>query len=228
MSDHEQDFFIISHRGASYYMPENTLSSFQKALDMNTDMIELDVRRSLDNKLVVIHDKTLNRTTNGTGPVSQKTYEELSRYDAGEGEKIPLLEDVFSLGKGKTRFVIELKEERTEDQVLKMIKDFNIRDDVFIVSFNKKMIKYITTFEKDIRTGLISLFPFNILENGLRCNTDAIAVFKYFISESLISKAHLNNLYIFAWTVNEPTKCRQLRNMGINGVVTNKPDILTL
>ena len=228
MNNPGQDFFIISHRGASAYMPENTIASFQRAIDMNTDMIELDVRRSLDNRLVVIHDSKLDRTTNGKGPVARKTYKELSGYDAGEGEKIPLLEDVFSLGKNKTRFVIELKEERTEEEVLKMIKDFGIRDDVFIVSFKKKVIRYITTLEKTIKTGLITFLPFNIIENGLVCNSQAIAVYKYFVTENLISKARLNNLYIFAWTVDEPTKCRQLRHMGINGVVTNKPDILTI
>lgn len=87
----------IAHRGASAYKPENTLASFQKAIDLNVDMIEFDIRLSKDKKIVVIHDETVNRTTNGRGKVRNKDLEQLKLLNAGDGESIPTLEEVLTL-----------------------------------------------------------------------------------------------------------------------------------
>ena len=87
----------IAHRGASAYKPENTLASFQKAIDLNADMIELDLRCSKDGRLVVIHDKTVDRTTNGRGKVSNKDLAQLKALNAGDGESIPTLEESLNL-----------------------------------------------------------------------------------------------------------------------------------
>ncbi len=132
MEASEKDFFIISHRGASAYLPENTLSSFRKAIELGADLIELDVRKTKDDKLVVIHDSKVDRTTNGFGRVIEKTQEELRQYDAGSGEKIPLLEEVLALDNGDIGFVIELKEERTEDEVIETMKDLRSVDVDFL------------------------------------------------------------------------------------------------
>ena len=91
----EKDFLLISHRGASHYEPENTLRSFRKALEMGSSAIEFDVRKSCDGRLVVIHDSKVDRTTDGKGAVSGKTLDELKSLDAGCGERIPTLEEVF-------------------------------------------------------------------------------------------------------------------------------------
>lgn len=224
----ENDFLIISHRGASAYMPENTMGSFRKAIEMNADMIELDVRKTRDDMLVVIHDSKIDRTTDGTGYVRDKTFDELRQYDAGTGERIPSLEEVFTLGREHAGYVIELKEERTEDQVIGMIKDYGFEDRVFLVSFRKKVIKYIKTVEPGIKTALITVIPFGVLKKGLQCGADAIGVSKYFINKRLVINARNNDLFIFAWTVDDPGRCRDLKNLGLNGVVTNKPDILRL
>ena len=106
----KRHFYKIAHRGASAYEPENTLRSFRRALDMGADLIEFDIRMSSDGHLIVIHDKKVDRTTDGTGLVREMTLGQLKKLDAGKGEKIPTLEEVIDFGKGKTRFVIELKE----------------------------------------------------------------------------------------------------------------------
>lgn len=226
MESSENKFFIISHRGASAYLPENTLSSFRKAIEMGADLLELDVRKTKDDRLVVIHDNKIDRTTNGLGPVRDKTLEELREYNAGSGEKIPVLEEVFSLDNGDIGFAIELKEERTEDQVIEMIREYGITNRVFLLSFRKKVIKYIKTLAPEIRTALISFLPFGVVGKGIECSTDAIGVSKFFINRRLVEEAHNNGLHIFAWTVDDPARCRELKGLGVNGVVTNRPDIL--
>jgi len=135
------DFIIIAHRGASEYEPENTFSSYEKAIEMGAQMIEFDVRFSLDNKLVSIHDSKVNRTTNGTGKVKDKTAKELNELDAGNSNKIPMIEDIFSRYAKKTKFVIELKDYHTEEPVLELIKEYKNIDDLYIVSFSKRILK---------------------------------------------------------------------------------------
>lgn len=99
----------IAHRGASGYAPENTLAAFKKALEFDIDVIELDVHLTKDNHLVVIHDKTVNRTTDGKGKVADKTLAELQKLDAGNGEKIPTLQEVLDLVNRKALVSIEIK-----------------------------------------------------------------------------------------------------------------------
>ncbi|MGH7791719.1 MAG: glycerophosphodiester phosphodiesterase, partial [Thermodesulfobacteriota bacterium] len=134
-------FFKIAHRGASAYEPENTLRSFKRAMEMGAEMMELDVRFSRDGHLVIIHDKKVDRTTNGRGLVREMTLRELKNLDAGKGEKIPTLEEVFDLGKGTIRYVLELKDRGVEEEVINLVRDKGLIEDVFIASFHGDLIK---------------------------------------------------------------------------------------
>ena len=111
----------IAHRGASGYEPENTLRSFRKAIELNSDAIELDVQLTKDHKLVVIHDETVNRTTNGKWKVSELTLKELKKLDAGKGEKIPTLEEVIKVCRNKCKLNIEIKELNSVKKVIEIV-----------------------------------------------------------------------------------------------------------
>lgn len=222
----ENEFFIISHRGASEHEPENTISSFKKAVEMGTNMIEFDVRMSLDRELVVIHDKKVNRTTNGKGYVKDKTLEELKELDAGNGEKIPTAEEVISEFANKTKFVIELKEFNTEEKVIDIINKYNVINDVYIVSFYKRILKKIKYIEPNLVTGLIKFYPSNIYKDCSYCNADVVAVFRSFISRKLVKKVQEMNLILFSWTINKKDLGLKMKKLGVKGVVTNKPDLL--
>ncbi len=222
----EETFVKIAHRGASAYEPENTIRSFKRAIEMKADMIEFDVRKCLDGHMVVIHDNKVDRTTNGTGLVSKKTLSELKGLDAGMGEKVPTLEEALEFGKGKTKFVIELKEDGTEGNVVNLIKDYGLIEDVFIVSFKVKRLKVVKGLEPLLKTGLIlfaSLYPATLAK---ACGADAVAPFHWFITKGLIKKARNNGLYLFGWTVDSMEKAQHLKDMGVNGIVTNKPDLI--
>ncbi|MGI9534997.1 MAG: glycerophosphodiester phosphodiesterase [Thermodesulfobacteriota bacterium] len=222
----ENNFLIISHRGASEYEPENTISSFNKAVEMGTQMIEFDIRMSLDRELVVIHDKKVNRTTNGKGYVRDKSLEELRELDAGNGEKIPTADEVISKFANRTKFVIELKEYDTEEKIIDLIHKHNVINDVYIVSFYKRILKRIKYMEPDLVTGLIKFYPSNIYKDCSFCNADVVAVFRSFINRNLVKKVEDNNLILFSWTVNKKDLGLKMKNLGVRGVVTNKPDLL--
>lgn len=226
MDDLENLFIKIAHRGASAYEPENTLRSFERAIELKADMIELDVRYSLDRHLVVVHDAKVDRTTDGTGLVALKTLSELKELDAGMGEKVPTLEEVIELGIGRIKFVIELKENGVEDEVVDLINKNNLLEDVFIISFKSMRLKMIKELEPKIRTGLILFASLNPIRLAKDCGADVVAPFHWFITKGLIHRARRSGLYIFTWIVDEASKAQRLREIGVSGIVTNKPDIL--
>jgi glycerophosphoryl diester phosphodiesterase len=148
----EKRIMVIAHRGASGYAPENTVSAFKKAIMMKADMIEFDVHLTKDGKVVLMHDKTVDRTTDGKGKVKEMTLKELKKLDAGlwfdkkfKGEKIPTLEKVLKKFKGKILFNIEIKSEGTEEEIVRLIKKYKLEKDVMVSSFNHQFLKKIKT-----------------------------------------------------------------------------------
>jgi glycerophosphoryl diester phosphodiesterase len=222
----KQRFIKIAHRGASAYEPENTLRSFKRAIEMKADMIEFDVRLSRDRHLVIMHDERVDRTTNGDGPVKEKTLSELRRLDAGKEERVPTLEEVIDLARGKTGFVIELKEPGTEEGIISLVKEDGLVGDVFIVSFYQDLIKRVKCLEPRIRTGLILYSSPDPIGLAKGCIADAVAPFHDFVTKDLVQRAHDSGLIIITWTVDNREEAEELRDMGVDGIVTNKPDLI--
>jgi glycerophosphoryl diester phosphodiesterase len=222
----QHKFFKIAHRGASAYEPENTLRSFILAFDMKADMIELDVRMSKDGHLVVVHDSTVDRTTNGRGYVKDMTLAELKKLDAGKGEKIPTLKEVIEVGVKKTKFAIEIKERGTGKKTINLIKEYNLLDDVFILSRNREFLKNVKTLEGGIRTCLITVFSCTSINSGRESLADAIAPFHFFISKGLVKEAQRSGLFLFTWVVDSEKRAQWMKDLGINGIVTNRPDLI--
>jgi glycerophosphoryl diester phosphodiesterase len=218
-------FIKIAHRGASAYEPENTIRSFKRAIEMKADMIEFDVRLSRDGHLVIMHDERVDRTTNGDGLVREKKLSELRELDAGEGEKIPTLEEVIDLAKGKTGFVIELKESGTEEGVIKLVKGSGLTE-AFIVSFHQNLIKRVKDLEPGIKTGLILYSSPDPIRLAKECLADAVAPFHDFVTKGLVEKAHNSGLIIITWTVDSREEAKKLRDRGVDGIVTNRPDLV--
>lgn len=216
----------IAHRGASAYEPENTLKSFERAIELRADMIELDVRQTIDGELVVIHDRTVDRTTDGTGPVAHKTLSELKDLNAGKGERIPTLSEVLELASGRVKLVLELKQDGIEDKVVEAIKSNYLYDESYIVSFKSNRLKMIKELEPRLKTGLIlfaSLDPVRLAKN---CGADVVAPFRWFVTSRLVRRARENGIYTFTWTVDETLTAHGLKEKGVSGIVTNKPDII--
>ncbi len=218
---------IIAHRGASAYEPENTLRAIKRALELNAKMIEVDVRLSKDGQIVVIHDDSVDRTTNGKGYVENLKLEELKKLDAGKGERIPTLQEVINAVRNKAILIIEIKVLKIEDSLVKIIEKEGIEKEVVITSFYHPILRKIKELNPTIKTGVIfKCHPVKPVDLALNANSDSLFPEHKYVSEEMVKEAHENDLKIYPWTIDDPNRANQLIEMGVDGIVTNKPDLL--
>ena len=186
----------IGHRGARAYAPENTLASFKKALEIGVDAVELDVRKTKDNQLVVIHDADVKRTTNREGLVSEFTLKEIQSLDAGSGEKIPTLEETLDFLGKKVKILIELKETGVEEQVLKIVHQKGLEKNVVITSFLEEALRKVRELDKDVETGLIYATHKNPVKAALDLKANYLVALYRFMHTANVEKAHQNGLKV--------------------------------
>lgn len=245
---------VIAHRGGAGIAPENTLLAFRLAEKLGVDAIELDVRMTKDEELVVIHDATVERTTNGKGFVKDYTLEEIKKLDAGykikndkggypfrnKGVTIPSLEEVFAHING-TPLVIELKDptKKVEKKIIKMIKKYDMKNKVIVGSFNDKSLKrFVSTTKGNIPvgTGVETLRHFVILHKvGLDrlVNLERHAVqipIKVgkidLATERLVKTIKERNIAIHYWTINDEKTMKKLIELNVDGIITDYPNRL--
>jgi glycerophosphoryl diester phosphodiesterase len=220
----------IGHRGACGYAPENTLASFKKALELTVDYIEFDVRLSKDHSLVLMHDDKVNRTTSGTGLVIEKTLKELKQLDAGNGEKIPTLQEVLDLIDKKTKVNIELKEEKTAKPVAQLIENYVQTkgwsyDDFLVSSFNHQELHVFKTLEPQVKIGaLIVGIPLDYAKFGQNLKAYSINISMEFISKKFVDDTHARGLKILVFTVNDKDDIERVKNLNVDGIFSNFPD----
>ena len=225
----------IGHRGARGYAPENTLKSFQKAIELGVDAIELDVQLCKSGELIVMHDDTIDRTTDGSGFIKKLKLKDLKKLDAGMGERIPTLEEVLSLVDRRVKVNIELKGPKTAKPVLKLIdeyiktKGWNI-DDFIISSFSRRELKKARAINPLIQIGFL-ISRFRLLDHwwmgfAKKIRADFIGPGLKITSKRFIRKAHKHGLRVYVWTVNESTDIERMRKWGADGVFSNFPDRL--
>ena len=217
----------IGHRGARAYAPENTLMSFKKALEIGVDAVELDVRKTKDGQLVVIHDADVKRTTDGEGLVSELTLKEIKGLNAGSGEKIPTLEETLDFLDKKVKVFVELKETNIEKQVLSIVHEKVLEKNVVIVSFLEDAIKKVRELNSDIETGLIYARHKNPLKTALELKSNYLLALYRFTHTANVEKAHEYGLKVIVWTINSPQEVEEYAKKGVDGIASDKPDILT-
>jgi glycerophosphoryl diester phosphodiesterase len=235
---------IIAHRGASGQAPENTMAAFELAIELGADIIELDVRRSSDGALVVIHDATVNRTTTGDfrGAVADLTLAELKSLDAGSwrgeqfaGEPIPTLDEVLERLGGRTRFLIELKEAGIEADVARAIRDAGVTDSVMMQSFDAKSVGAIAALMPETPAGVLFRAPgllgrIFLARRVIRRSAAADAAFAAInyraITKPLVRSIRAAGLGVYAWTVNSAPAMRAIVALGLDGIITNYPETL--
>ena len=220
----------IAHRGASGYEPENTLIAFEKAIEMKVNGIELDVHLSSDKHLVVIHDETIDRTTNGKGEVCKMSLKELKEYKINNKEKIPKLIEVLDLVTQRCFINIELKGNGTAKPVTDLIIHYTSvkkwENHNFIVSsFNWKMLKETRSLNPKIRLGILTE---ESIEKAL-VFAKKIKAFSIHPNYKLLSKEnvalmHENGFEVFPWTVNSNEKIEKMKSFNVNGIISNFPD----
>lgn len=213
---------IIAHRGASFYEPENTIRAIKRAIEMKADFVEVDVRRSKDKELVIMHDAEISRTTNGNGLVKHKTLKELKKFDAGQGEEIPTLDEVVMFVKNRVGLVIEIKEAGTEKEIVKNIAENNLND-VILTSFYHETIKNVSKLNSDLDTGIIFVGqPVNVHKLAFDANASIIFPSYRYMNEEMVKKAKEHGITVYPWAIDDFSIFEKFAKMGVDGVVTNK------
>jgi glycerophosphoryl diester phosphodiesterase len=217
----------IGHRGARAYEPENTIRSFKKAIEIGVDAVELDVRKTKDGQLVVMHDADVKRTTDGEGLVSELTLKEIKGFSAEKGEKIPTLKEALDFLDKKVKVIIELKETGVEDEVLALVKANRLEKNVIVTSFLEDALQKVRELDKDIATGLIYAKHKNPLKTALELKAQYLVALYRFTHTANVQKAHENGLKVIVWTINTPEEVAAYIQKGVDGIASDKPDILT-
>jgi len=225
---------IIAHRGASSVAPENTMAAFQKAIDFGADYYELDVRASKDDTLMVIHDRTLDRTTTGTGSFHDFTYRQLRAFDAGswfgeefKGEKIPTLRESLQLAMdNKIKVCVEIKDYDKTPLVVELIEEMNAEKSVIIFCFDFDAV----ALSKEMNPKIPVLYLHSQIEEehlqDIKEIGGEMAGSGSGKPDDIIDKAHAGDLEFWVWTVNKIDDMKALIDRGVDGIITNYPQEL--
>jgi len=239
------DFTTIAHRGASAYYPENTLPSFEGAIAMGADVVELDVQLTSDKEVVVFHDEKISRCTNGRGKIADHTLAELKKLDAGnwfdkkfQNTRIPTLSEVLGVCKNKIAVNIEIKTEAVskmflggiEEESLKIVERSGMNGHVVFSSFDPRAIMHLKQIDYRVTVAVLfekkyygSKLPSDIVEY---VGADAFNCSSSEFNKKWLANVKLNNIPVNIYTVNDTKNMKRFINMGVSGIFTNKPDIL--
>ncbi|MEC0258581.1 glycerophosphodiester phosphodiesterase family protein [Paenibacillus lautus] len=242
----DQSWVNIAHRGASGYAPENTMASFGKAFDMGADMLELDVQLSKDGQVVVIHDSTVERTTDGQGEVGDLTFEELRMLDAGswydsafKGEVIPALAEVLEHFAGRIGLLIELKSPSLypgiEQKVADDLNRYNIgadggeryKDLIIVQSADTDSLLRFRKLMPDIPLGVIITSAGDLSKQRLedmKAYAEYVNVSMRLVSKGLVQKIHQSGMKTMVWTIRDMLQIPYVLQINVDGIITDYPD----
>ncbi len=224
---------IIAHRGNSSVTPENTLVSIESAIGVHADRTEIDVQMTKDGQLVLMHDKTLERTCHVKGRVKDFDYSELEKLDAGswfspsyKGEKIPLLEEVFELSKGQIHLMLELKEVGGREQeyaleIAELIERYDMEAEIIVASFSSKVLAEVKSKNPQIITCLITSFSLGPVYKQEMVDSISVNA-KYTTGDSFLKKDR-SEYSLYVWTVNNKREILMMKDYQVNGIITDYP-----
>jgi glycerophosphoryl diester phosphodiesterase len=218
---------IMGHRGAKAYEPENTLRSIRRALDMGVQAVEIDVHISQDGRLVVIHDATVDRTTNGKGRVADLNWEELRRLDAGMGERLPSLEEVVNLVRGWVHLFVELKDPVAIEPLADFFSAQALFAEAHVISFWHPALKKLRRLEPRIRTGVLFVgCPADPPALAQAADAEALVLNYQYITLELTMAARQAGLLVAVWNIDDLADLLPMLPLKLDYIGTNKPDIL--
>jgi glycerophosphoryl diester phosphodiesterase len=224
-----QKLFCFGHRGACGHEPENTVRSVRRALELGADGVEVDVHLT-DGQLVVIHDDTVNRTTNGHGRVTKKSFEYLRSLDAGLGERIPTLAEIFDAVNRRAVVNVELKGPHTATPVAALITEYVNRrgwsyDDFLVSSFDHARIRETKQLCPDIRIGaLIVKTPRGLAKFAEALGAWSLHAGKRCVTPKLVTDAQRRGLKVFVFTINQPEEIARMKTLSVDGVFSDFPE----
>ncbi len=226
---------ITAHRGASGLAPENTLIAMVRAFEEGAGRAELDVQITADGEVVLMHDDTLTRTTGAGGEVADRTLEELRELEAGAwfgdayaGEPVPTLRRILRWARGRLELNVEIKVPRPTPgiaaRVIEVIRSERAGARCFITSFDRATVEEVKRLAPELRTGFIfgQDYPVDILAGGW----EILSCHESVVDSGFVQRAHAAGKAVHVWTVNDPERMRALLRLGVDSIITNRPDLL--
>jgi glycerophosphoryl diester phosphodiesterase len=225
---------VVGHRGASGYAPENTVASFEHALGLGVKAVEFDVRITADGVPVVLHDSTLDRTTNGKGPVAEHTWLDLLQLDAGSwkhprfaGTRIPSLQEALMAIGPYARPIIELKVPIDPNLLLEPLRRYDIESDVLVMSFHAEWLVPFRKVSKHVPIGFLSDHWRPELPRQARAlDADILLLHTGVLGTTQIAAAEAEGLEVWCYTPNDAGLIAACAAMGVSGIVTDYPDLI--
>ncbi|MDG6910069.1 MAG: hypothetical protein JRN08_06840 [Nitrososphaerota archaeon] len=226
---------VVAHRGASGHMPENTLASFELALEMKADMIELDVHPCKDGTLVVMHDETVDRTTGASGRISEMSLEEIRGFDAaaksslGRREPVPTFAEVLERYSKRIPIAVEVKHGSSvypgvEKRVAREIREHGAEDRVELISFDLDCLTNLKREDPSLKTGFIFVGNMASFADLVKGQVDALHGRWNFVTREQVAHAREVGMPTFVWTVDLPADIRGALELGADGIVSDFPD----
>ncbi|MGY5055469.1 glycerophosphodiester phosphodiesterase [Streptomyces sp. 900105755] len=218
------NFLTIGHRGVMGVEPENTLRSFVAAQQAGLDLIELDLHLSKDGALVVMHDAEVDRTTDGTGPIAEKTLEELRGLDAGRGERVPVFEEV--LDAVRTPLQAEIKDVAAARALAEVMQRRDLVSLVEVSSFHDEAVAEIARLVPGVRTALIaSRYGTDVVERAQEAGAATVCLNIRRLTLEVVEHARKADLRVIGWVVNTQDDLRLVRALQLDGATTDYPEI---
>jgi glycerophosphoryl diester phosphodiesterase len=219
---------VISHAACGGHAPANTLQGIRKAIELGAEAIEIDVQASADGVPILMHDPTVDRTTDGSGEVAKMTLQELRALDAG-GEPPPTLAEVLELTKGVVLLVMEIKAPGIEERVAKVVEDAGAVDEVMTWSFFPNALEGMRAANPAIPCALLIANEFMgrwpaLRSRALKIGAQGVSIFYAGITDDVAEDCRRSGLALYSWTADEPADIAKLIEQGVDGICSNFPD----
>lgn len=217
----------IARRGASGYCPANTMEAFEKSTKINCDVVEFDIHKTKDNHIVVMHDHTVNRTTDGQGSIRKLTLKELKEFHEPNGESIPTLQGIFDLLKNKRKMIIDIKDKNMVKEILKIVSDNDLENDVIFDSDIQEVCVKVKKLNPKIHVYLGGVTKLNYkgeIQKAKEIGAEMIKVQNTLVTRKLIEEAHKNRIGIYVWGAEELPEIKKMLSLGVDAIVCCFPD----
>ncbi len=217
----------IGHRGACGHARENTLASIEQAIVLRCALTEVDIQRTSDDELVLLHDERVDRTTNGRGCVADLTLPDIRTLDAGGGESPPTLDDVLQAASGRIGLILELKTGGSAYDVCAIVRGSGFTQPVIYASFLQEELQHVRRVNPQAQTMILfTRLPANPGIVAVRRHATHVGLRLDTVTEPLMNALHHQGLIVFAYTVNQPAQVSKMKRLGVDGIISDFPDLV--
>jgi glycerophosphoryl diester phosphodiesterase len=217
----------IGHRGACGHAPENTLASIEQAIVLRCALTEVDIQRTSDDELVLLHDERVDRTTNGRGRVADLTLPDIRTLDAGGGESPPTLDDVLKAASGRIGLILELKTRGSAYDVCAIVRSSGFTQPVIYASFLREELQHVRRANPQAQTMILfTRLPANPGIVAVRLHATHVGLRLDTVTEPLVNALHNQGLIVFAYTANQPAQVSKMKRLGVDGIISDFPDLV--